>query len=35
MAEEDEIAAVALFLASDEARSITGETLNVSNGARV
>jgi NAD(P)-dependent dehydrogenase (short-subunit alcohol dehydrogenase family) len=35
MAEEDEIAAMALFLASDEARSITGETLNVSNGARL
>jgi len=35
MAEEEEIAAMALFLASDEARSITGETIEISNGARV
>jgi NAD(P)-dependent dehydrogenase (short-subunit alcohol dehydrogenase family) len=35
MAEEEEIAAMTLFLASDEARSITGETIEISNGARV
>jgi 3-hydroxybutyrate dehydrogenase len=32
MVEEDDIAAVALFLASDEGRNITGETITVSGG---
>jgi NAD(P)-dependent dehydrogenase (short-subunit alcohol dehydrogenase family) len=35
MVEEDEIAGTALFLASEEARSITGETISVSGGFRV
>ncbi len=35
MVEPDEVAAAALYLASDEARSITGETLNVSAGFRL
>ncbi|HSE98424.1 MAG TPA: SDR family NAD(P)-dependent oxidoreductase [Blastocatellia bacterium] len=35
MAEESDVAAVALFLASEEGRNITGETLNVSGGYRV
>lgn len=35
MVEEDEIAGTALFLASDEARSITGETISVSGGFRI
>jgi 3-hydroxybutyrate dehydrogenase len=35
MVEEDDIAALALFLASDEGRNITGETFNVSGGYRL
>jgi NAD(P)-dependent dehydrogenase (short-subunit alcohol dehydrogenase family) len=35
MAEEEDIAAVAVFLASDEARNITGQTINVSAGYRL
>ena len=35
MVEEEDVAAMALFLASDEARNITGETLSVSGGFRV
>ncbi|HEX8088218.1 MAG TPA: SDR family oxidoreductase, partial [Blastocatellia bacterium] len=34
MAEEDDIAAMAVFLASEEGRNITGETLNISSGYR-
>ena len=35
MVEPEEIAAMALFLASDEARNITGETISVSGGFRI
>ncbi|HKS40026.1 MAG TPA: SDR family oxidoreductase [Blastocatellia bacterium] len=35
MVEEDDIAAMALFLASEEGRNITGETLNISSGYRL
>ena len=35
MVDADDIAATALFLASDEARSITGETISVSAGFRL
>lgn len=35
MVEEDDIAAMALFLASEEGRNITGETINISSGYRV
>ena len=35
MVENEDIAAMALFLASDEGRNITGETLNISAGMRV
>ncbi|HVG19728.1 MAG TPA: SDR family NAD(P)-dependent oxidoreductase [Blastocatellia bacterium] len=35
MAEEDDIAAMAVFLASEEGRNITGETLNISSGYRL
>ncbi len=35
MVEEEDIAALALFLASDEARNITGETIAVSGGFRI
>jgi 3-hydroxybutyrate dehydrogenase len=35
MVEEDDIAAMALFLASDEGRNITGETFNISSGYRL
>ena len=35
MVEEEDIAAMALFLASDEGRNITGETLNISAGYRL
>lgn len=35
MVEEEDIAAMALFLACDEGRNITGETLNVSAGYRL
>jgi len=35
MVEEDDVAVLALFLASDEARNITGETIAVSAGFRV
>lgn len=35
MVEEDDIAAMALFLASDEGGNITGETLNISAGYRL
>jgi NAD(P)-dependent dehydrogenase (short-subunit alcohol dehydrogenase family) len=35
MVDPEEIASTALFLASDEARSITGETLAVSGGFRI
>ena len=35
MVEEEDIAAMALFLASDEGRNITGETFNISSGYRL
>jgi len=35
MVEEDDIAAMALFLACDEGRNITGETLNISGGYKL
>ena len=35
MAEESDIAAMALFLASDEGRNLTGETLNISAGYKL
>jgi len=35
LVEPEEIAAAAVFLASDEARNITGETLTVSAGFRL
>jgi len=35
MVEEEDIAALALFLAADEGRNITGETFNVSGGYRL
>jgi NAD(P)-dependent dehydrogenase (short-subunit alcohol dehydrogenase family) len=35
MVEPDEIAATAVFLASEEARNITGETITVSAGFRI
>lgn len=35
MVEEEEIAAMAVFLASEEGRNITGETLNISAGYRL
>jgi len=35
MVEEDDVAATALFLASDEAASVTGETIAVSGGFRI
>jgi len=35
MAEEDDIAAMAVFLASEEGRNLTGETINISSGYRV
>lgn len=35
MVEEDDIAAMAVFLASEEGRNITGETLNISGGYRL
>ena len=35
MVEEDDVAALAVFLASDEARNITGETISVSGGFRI
>ena len=35
MVEEDDIAAMALFLASDEGRNITGETFNISSGYKL
>ena len=35
MVEEEDIAAMALFLASEEGRNITGETLNISAGYRL
>jgi NAD(P)-dependent dehydrogenase (short-subunit alcohol dehydrogenase family) len=35
MVEEEDIAAMALFLASDDGRNITGETLNISAGYRL
>jgi NAD(P)-dependent dehydrogenase (short-subunit alcohol dehydrogenase family) len=35
MVEEDDIAAMAVFLASEEGRNITGETLNISAGYRL
>ena len=35
MAEESDIAAMALFLASEEGRNITGETLNISSGYKL
>jgi enoyl-[acyl-carrier-protein] reductase (NADH) len=35
MVEEEDIAAMALFLASDEGRNITGETMNISAGYRL
>lgn len=35
MVEEDDIAAMALFLSADEGRNITGETLNISGGYRL
>jgi NAD(P)-dependent dehydrogenase (short-subunit alcohol dehydrogenase family) len=35
MVENEDIAAMALFLASDEGRNITGETINISGGMRV
>jgi NAD(P)-dependent dehydrogenase (short-subunit alcohol dehydrogenase family) len=35
MAEEEDIAAVALFLASEEAGNLTGQTIEVSAGYRL
>jgi NAD(P)-dependent dehydrogenase (short-subunit alcohol dehydrogenase family) len=35
MVDEEDIAAMALFLASEEGRNITGETLNISSGYRL
>ena len=35
MVDEEDVAAMALFLASDEARNITGETISVSGGFRI
>ena len=35
MVDEEDIAATALFLASDEARNISGETISVSGGFRI
>lgn len=35
MVEEEDIAAMALFLASEEGRNITGDTLNISSGYRL
>ena len=35
MVDPEEIAAAALYLASDEARSITGETITISAGFRL
>jgi NAD(P)-dependent dehydrogenase (short-subunit alcohol dehydrogenase family) len=35
MVEEDDIAAMAVFLASEEGRNLTGETLNISSGYRL
>jgi NAD(P)-dependent dehydrogenase (short-subunit alcohol dehydrogenase family) len=35
MAEEADIAAMALFLASEEGRNITGETINISGGYKL
>lgn len=35
MAEEKDIAAMAVFLASEEGRNLTGETINISSGTRV
>jgi NAD(P)-dependent dehydrogenase (short-subunit alcohol dehydrogenase family) len=35
MAEEEDIAAMAVFLASEEGRNLTGETINISSGTRV
>ena len=35
MVENEDIAAMALFLASDEGRNITGEVINISSGMRV
>jgi len=35
MVDEEDIAAMAVFLASDEGRNITGETLNISGGYRL
>ena len=35
MVDEEDVAATALFLASDEARNITGETISVSGGFRI
>jgi NAD(P)-dependent dehydrogenase (short-subunit alcohol dehydrogenase family) len=35
MVENEDIAAMALFLASDEGRNITGETINISGGMRL
>jgi NAD(P)-dependent dehydrogenase (short-subunit alcohol dehydrogenase family) len=35
MVEEEDIAAMAVFLASEEGRNITGETLNISSGYRL
>ena len=35
MVEEEDIAAMAVFLASEDGRNITGETLNISSGYRL
>src|SRR5262245_18237586 len=35
MVDEEDVAAMALFLASDEAKNITGETISVSGGFRI
>jgi NAD(P)-dependent dehydrogenase (short-subunit alcohol dehydrogenase family) len=35
MVEEEDIAAMALFLVSDEGGNITGQTLNISGGYRL
>lgn len=35
MAEEEDIASMAVFLASEEGRNLTGETINISSGTRV